>query len=278
MTVIYIDMLLLLNFIANYLLLLGAGRIAGVGLIRRRIALGAMVGALYAVAVFLPGTAWLTVWPIKLTSGVLMVLIGFGRERNLLRVMIFFFAAAMGLGGLILAVELLGGIGLTLENGVVYSQFDIRLLLLVFVMFYFAMSILFRKVGRHSRREFVKLEIKINQRCTMLTALLDTGHTLTDPVSNQPVIVAEASYFLSELPSGVDLAQPVEEIKRCRASGIRSICLIPYRAVGIDCGMLLALRADSVTMEGQELGCLYVALSPTKVSDNGTYQALIGGI
>lgn len=278
MTVIYIDMLLLLNFMANYLLLLGAGRIAGAGLVRWRIALGAMVGAVYAMAVFLPGTTWMMLWPIKLLSGVLMVLIGYGGEKNLLRIAIVFFAAAMGLAGLILAVELLGGVGLTLQNGVVYSQFDIRLLLLLFVIFYFVMSFLFRRVGRHSRKELVKLEIKTGQRNVSLTALLDSGHTLTDPINNRPVIVAEAAYFLNEFPFGLDLTQPVDEIKRCRAAGMRSVCLIPYRAIGVDCGMLLALRADSVTMGVQELGNLYVALSPTQVSDNGTYQALIGGI
>ena len=41
MTVVYVDLLWLLNFVANHLLLLGAGRFAGEGLRRWRIDLGA---------------------------------------------------------------------------------------------------------------------------------------------------------------------------------------------------------------------------------------------
>ena len=46
MTVVYIDLLFLLNLIANYLLLLAAGRMAGAVLARWRIGLGAGLGAL----------------------------------------------------------------------------------------------------------------------------------------------------------------------------------------------------------------------------------------
>ena len=53
--------------------------------------------------------------------------------------------------------------------------------------------------------------------------------------------------------------------------------LLPYRAVGVECGMLLALRARQVRLNGRPQGGLLVALSPTPVDDGGTYQALIGG-
>ena len=62
-TVIYIDLLFLLNFVANYLLLLGSGRMAGAVLYRLRNAVGAALGAVYAAAVFLPGCGSLEAWP-----------------------------------------------------------------------------------------------------------------------------------------------------------------------------------------------------------------------
>ena len=83
MTVVYIDLLFLLNLIANYLLLLAAGRMAGAALARWRIGLGAAAGALYAALIFLPGLAWLAAWPCKLASGVLMALAVYGEPENL---------------------------------------------------------------------------------------------------------------------------------------------------------------------------------------------------
>lgn len=52
--------------------------------------------------------------------------------------------------------------------------------------------------------------------------------------------------------------------------------MLPYRAVGVEYGMLLAVRTDRVELGSRKLEGLLVALSPTPVSDGGGYQALIG--
>lgn len=127
MTVVYIDLLFLLNLTANYLLLLGAGRVAGAMLRRWRIALGAGLGGLYALMAFLPHMEWLALWPCKLAFGILMTLIAYGGERGLLRIIVMFFGASAGLAGLVLAAELLGGTSLSLQNGVLYSHFDLQI-------------------------------------------------------------------------------------------------------------------------------------------------------
>lgn len=277
MTVVYIDLLFLLNLVANYLLLLGAGRVTGSILRRWRIAIGAGAGAMYAVAVFLPGLEWLSALPCKIASGILMALIAYGGEPGLLRVTAAFFGASAGLAGAVLGVELVGGTSLTVKNGVFYSQVDIRLLLLLFVLCYFVLSIFFRRIGRHSGRELVKLEITLSGKRIGLTALCDSGHTLTDPATNRTVVVADWRYLSSFLPKEVAVDQPVESVKRCHELGIRGIYLIPYRAVGVNSGMLLAFRAEEVKVGNKRLGTLLVALSPNPVDDGGGYQALIGG-
>lgn len=276
-TVVYIDLLFLLNLTANYLLLLAAGRIAGAVLVRWRIGLGAALGALYAVLVFLPGLAWLAGWPCKLAAGVLMALTAYGGERRLLRVTVIFFGASAALAGMILGLELLGSVSLTLEHGVLYSPVDIRLLLLSFVACYFVLSLFFRRTGRHGGG-LVQLKIVLGEKTVDVTALRDTGHTLTDPADNRPVVVAYFQALSGVLPPWADPADPIGSVERCHAAGSRQARLIPYRAVGVECGMLLAVRARQVTVDGKPLGRLLVALSPTPVDDGGGYQALIGGI
>ena len=189
MTVVYIDLLFLLNLTANYLLLLAAGRMAGAVLARWRIGLGAAAGALYAVLIFLPGLAWLARWPCKLAAGVLMSLIAYGGERYLLRVTVLFFGASAALAGAVLGLELLGSAPLTLEHGVFYSVIDLRLLLLLFAACYFVLSLFFRRVGRHGGGELARLDVTLDGGAVSLTALKDTGHTLSDPVTNRPVVV-----------------------------------------------------------------------------------------
>lgn len=277
MTVVYIDLLFLLNLIANYLLMLAAGRMAGAALTRWRIGLGAGLGALYAALVFLPGQVWLARWPCKLAVGVLMTLIAYGGERHLLRVTVLFFGASAALAGAVLGLELLGNVSLTLEHGVFYTPLDIRLLLLMFVACYFVLSLFFRRVGQHGG-ELVQLKIVLEGGTVNMAALRDTGHSLTDPVTNRPVVVVDGQILTRILPDWADPADPIHSLERCHAAGSRQARLVPYRAVGVECGMLLALRAKQVAADGKPLGQLLVALSPTPVSDGGGYQALIGGI
>lgn len=277
MTVIYIDLVFLLNLTANYLLLLAGGRMAGAVLRRGRLALGAAAGAVYACLVFLPGLGWLSAWPCRVLSGAGMAAAAYGPGRQLFRAAVMFFGASAALAGLVLAAELLGSGPLTVENGVFYTRFDLRLLLVLFVLCYFVLSFFFRGVGRHGGGELVRLEVRLFGRKLPLTALRDTGHTLTDPATNRPVVVADYGALKAYLPSAADPAQPVDSAKRLNEIGVKGVRLLPFRAVGTEMGLLLAVRSEGVTADGRELGPLLIALSPGPVSDGGGYQCLIGG-
>lgn len=277
MTLVYIDLVFLLNLIADYLLLLAGGRMAGCVLRRGWIALAAGVGALYSCLLFLPGTGWLGQWPCKLGVGVLMALVAYGSGVHLLRSTLMFFAASAGLGGTILAAQLLGSGPLTMENGVLYSAVDLRLLLLLFVVCYFILSLFFRRVGRHTGGELIRLTVELLGKQVKLTALRDTGNTLADPATNRPVIVVHADTLRHILPPEVIPNAPIESAEQLSMLGVKGVRLLPFRAVGTDWGLLLALRADRVIADGHTLGPLLIALSPGPVSDGGAYQGLIGG-
>ena len=107
--VVYIDEVFLLNTLVDYLLLLSAARLAGEPLHRGRMAVGALMGGLYAVLVFLPGWGFLASPLCKLCSAAGMVLITFGGSRRLLRVSLVFLGVAAAFGGGVLALQLLTG-------------------------------------------------------------------------------------------------------------------------------------------------------------------------
>ena len=277
MTVVYVDLLLVINVLANYLLLLGTGRIVGLPLQRWRILAGAVLGGVYSVCVFLPGCGWLGQLPCKVGSGVLMLLCGFGGSPRLLRAVVVFFMASAALAGLILGAELLGQSTALTRNGVFYSTVDFRLLLLLFAVCYFVLSLFFRRAGAHGSRELVAVEVVLFGKTVSLTALRDTGHTVTDPVTNRTVLVVDHTVLRRVLPVLYDPQDPIGFVKRCHASGINGVRLIPYRTVGENCGMLAALKADRITAMGKDLDGLMVALAPNSVDDGCGYQALIGG-
>ena len=283
MTVIYVDTLFVLNGAVDYLLLLAAARLAGEPLDRLRSALGAVLGGGYAVAVFLPGLDFLARPPCRLAAAVLMVLTAFWRSRQLLRQVVIFFALACAFGGGVLAIGLLDGRGLTLSAGVLSSAMDLKIVLLSAAGCYAALSLVLRGAGRHTGPggELRQVRLTLGERQTELTALVDTGNTLTDPATGRPVLVAEAGCLAPLLPAGVCLGPEALEDPAGALEGLegpwrRRFRLLPYRAVGVERGLLLALRLDKVQVGGEDRGAMLAALSPTPVSDGGNYRALIG--
>lgn len=282
MTVIYVDTLFLLNAAVDYLLLLASARLAGEPLARLRFLLGAALGGLYAVAIFLPGLSFLARPPCRLAAAVLMVLAAFWGSRRLGRQVLIFFSLSCAFAGGVLAISMLGGQGLSLNRGVIYSGMDLKIVLLSAAGCYAVLSLLLQKAVRHTSftGELKAVRLELEDRTVELTALTDTGNTLTDPVTGQGVMVAEGERLLplfavSQRPSVQELRDPAGALERLTGAG-GHFRLLPYRAVGVDRGLLLAVRVDRAVVDGEDRGAMVVALSPTPVSDGGGYGALLG--
>ena len=283
MTVIYVDTLFLLNALVDYLLLLASARLAGEPLARGRFALGAVFGGLYAVAIFLPGLTFFARPLCRLSVAVLMVLIAFWKSRRLLRQVLIFFALSCAFGGGVLAIGLLGGRGLALDGGVLYSGMDLKIVLLSAAGCYGVLTVVFQKIGQHSQcsGELCKVRLTLGERQVSLTALVDTGNTLTDPATGRPVLVVEGESVEELLPPKIrptssDLQDPAGTLARMEEPWQRRFRLVPYRSVGVERGLLLALRLDKVQVGEEDRGPMLAALSPTPVSDGGGYRVLIG--
>ena len=104
---VYLDLVILLNFVVDFLLLLGTNRLAGFPPGPGRAATAAVLGGLYGGACLLPGFAFLGNILWRIVSLGLMGTIAFGIDRSTLRRCALFVLLSMALGGL--AVSLGGG-------------------------------------------------------------------------------------------------------------------------------------------------------------------------
>ena len=284
MTVVYVDSVFVLNALMDYLLVLSVGRLAGIPLRRGRYLLAGLLGGAYAVAVFLPGLGFLAATPVKLAAGVLLALTAYGGEEKLLRLTLLLFAVSCALAGCVLALGLLAGGGVPVVNGVFYTDVDARVLLIASAAAYLVLTVVFRAAaGKGIRGQLVPARVCLGGRETAFTAFCDTGNSLRDPVSGQPVLVVSPGRLDGVLPREVRsllaspaLERPAELLEPLlRAAPDLRFRLIPYHAVGVDGGLLLAVRSDWTEVAGERYAGLPVALSPT---DLGTgYSALWGG-
>ena len=282
-TVVYLDSFLLINFLLNYLLLLASGKLAGEPLHKWRFALAAALGAAYAALTFFPQLRIFLHPVYKLTAALLMLLISFGNTKKLLRIAAIFLALSCGFCGGILAIEFLKG-GTYMTDGIVYSPVDAKGLLISAIFCYGVLCLFFRRSAHHDpgRGEIVELRLRVGEETISLQALRDTGNTLQDPVNGKEVPVVEGDRIIGLLPSSWNLSKellekPVEAVTHIIANtSTAKVRLLPYRAVGISCGMLLAVRLEEITIDKKIYRNHLVALSPNEVSDGGTYCALVG--
>lgn len=250
---VYLDGVMLLNFLVDFLLLLAAGRLCGFPVKARRAAAGGLLGGLYAVFCLLPGFAFLgnVLW--RTASLGAMAVIAYGYSFSALRRGLVFAFLCFALGGAVMGIGKGGMLGIGCAAGV--------LCLLCCIGFR-------DKLGGTT---YVPVELNYGDNHLTLIALQDTGNTLRDPVTGQQVLVigADAARRLTGLTQD-QLQSPVESV-----GAIPGLRLIPYHSVG-SCGFLLAMRLQGVKI-GSWQGSTLVAFAPEGLSREGAYQALTGG-
>ncbi len=253
---VYVDVVVLLNFLVDFLLLLGTNRLCGYPPGWGRCALASAVGGLYAGACLLPGFYFLGNILWRMVSLVVICWIAFGFSVSALRRGMIFLLLSMALGGIAI------GIG----NGGIGSLIAAALGVCMMCVLGFQ--------ERPGRVCYVPVDISYQGKRVRLTALRDTGNSLRDPVTGRSVLVvgADVAQQLTGL-TRQQLQAPVNTLSQSPLSGLR---LVPYRAVGQENGLLLALRMQNVRI-GNWKGSSLVAFAPEGFSKEGDYQALTGG-
>ena len=248
---LHIAVVMVLNFLVNVFLLLGVSRMLPGKGNYLRIAAAAALGGIYGGSCMVDGFLFLGSLPWRLVSMVLMTGIAFGINSSSLRRGILFVLLHLALSGATAGAY--RGFWSVLAAGCTLALLGV--------------AAFFERPGR-----YVPVELRYRGQQIRLTALHDTGNTLTDPVTGEPVLVvsAEVAQKMTGL-SSLQLGDPITAIRA--VPGMR---LIPYRTIDRPTGMLLAVRVPEARVGGKK-GSLLVAFAPAGLDEKGRYQALTGG-
>ncbi len=268
--VIYIDILLALNWWIDFLLLLGVRRVMGGSGTSWRLALGGLVGAFTCLVMLLPPVSvWLSL-SLRLLSAVLMVTVAFRRRswQDWVRRVLLLFALSAGLSGLCGALYFfLAPQGFYVFNGVVYYSVPPLLLVALTVVCYGLLWLSEQLFRRQAPKEHLfRVRLAHNGLSTTFICFYDSGNHLTEPFSGRPVLVVErevAQALFPSVPTVADLP-----------SGWR---LVPYDTLG-GSGLLPAFLTDSAVVlcrDGERpLPSCYVAVCDRL--SRGEYSGLMG--
>ncbi len=204
---VYADVLLIINLFVNYVLLLCASLIMKNSASRRRILLGAALGAFYGLVIFLPDMPNILDFVLRLTATCLIVFstFGFKNLRYFLRCFFTFFAVSFAFGGIMLVLWVtVAPVGMVYNNGAVYFDIDLSVLAISTVVSFALVTLISYFTARRAPRESVAI-IKIGYKGQTVSgaALIDTGNSLRESFSGFPVALGELTELKDIIPQSV---------------------------------------------------------------------------
>lgn len=127
--------------------------------------------------------------------------------------------------------------------------------------------------GGHLGTRYLPVSIRWHGKNYHFQALLDTGNTLSDPITGQKAMIVSSEIGEQLLGISIeDLRSPLTAMEHIEGGR-----LLPYHCVGMENGLILAKRFSDVTIGKQSGSCL-VAFAPHELGKGEDYQALTGGV
>lgn len=260
--VVYLDILLLENFLINLFLLRTTVQTIKKKTSTIRLIVSSVVGSLYVITAVMPWLKFLTTAPFKISIAFIMILIALGTKD--------FIAAIKGSCIFILYSMLLAGIAFYMaiqdnpalsQDAVIYS-FSYKNLILALMALYLVVNriVIYVRERKQLTSYIYNIEICINGVKTKVKTFLDTGNELREPATNLPVIIVERQLFQD---MNLDSYNAYS---------------IPYSVVSGYGGNLMGIKPDSIKIEvdgnlKDEKAIL--AFSDKKLSKHNDYNGLL---
>ncbi|MBM7557928.1 sigma-E processing peptidase SpoIIGA [Halanaerobacter jeridensis] len=290
--VVYLDLLLGVNLMMNYLLLWAAAKLSDLKYKIWRLLLVSLLGTCYTILVILPQFSFLNRIFIHIIISMLMILGSFAplKVKKFFKVVGYFYLITFATAGGILALyNLTGGSPLNSLAGILSISPD-NLWLIIFASLFI---IIIGQFGWIFIQQKILpnifclgIEITFGEQVEELVALVDTGNHLQDPLTKIPVIVVELEALADLLP--VEVIKLLESAEADQSllfeqdietSWAKRFRLIPFSSLGAENGMLIGFRPDEILIKTKEeelsTDRAIIALKKGKLNQNDDYQALL---
>lgn len=281
----YIDLFFLINLAVDYWLLMITAKL----LFREpgvlRLAAGAAIGAGSAIAVACWAGYWLQLTAIfVLPLGMLLLVFWPLHWRVAVISWLLFFLISFLTGGAAMALQ-----GLFMPAGGMHQGRLLFVLMGACAILYLlpsrVRSFLEERGWQHQLK--LKLFIRWRDKQKVISALLDTGNRLRDPVKQRPVIIVDLRSIVELLPPEVNRRLEDPEAESWEAlrdlqewSSARLFILIPFRSIGVGEQLMLGFYPQEVTIfsgnQHWSLGSeVVVGLHRRGFGAGAEYQALL---
>lgn len=288
---IYADVIFLINFVMDYLILWIVSKLKKKKVKKRRLFLGAFTASLtYCLLIFLFNPFYNFFTSLLILGLSLFVTFGERDLKDIAKSFLYAHISAFAVGGLSIALfyytnitDLIGNaLGFTIE------YFSVKILIVAICVSFIAIKagIYFVNEILIKKQVFYDITIKLDQKDICITALMDTGNSLSDPITKYPVIITEFESIKALLPENLRLLfyEKKEEDYTLVIDAIEgtelmsSIRLISFKSIGKENGMLIGFKPEQVKIQKEDeiiiLTDVIIGIYNLKLSE-GKYHALL---
>lgn len=256
---VYIEYLLIENTIINFIILYVTTRITRTKTSKLRLFASALVGSIYTLIVFFPSLQFMGKFLIKFSVSILMIVIAFSPEKLkqfIKQISTFYMVSFIFAGATIGIFYIINNNSYAVRFSFKNFQELLRFLIIgIGIAIILILYILKFYQKRMNKENFLTpISIGLKDKEVNLVALIDTGNSLKEPISQKPVIIAEYSVLETILPQSIKdiylnngeldlniIGKTMEEI----GDDIR-LRLIPFKSIGNDSGILVGFKPDSI--------------------------------
>lgn len=287
---VYAEYLVLENFIINFIILYVTKRFTRTETTRFRLIIASLIGAVYTLVVFYPELSFMVNFTMKLSVSILIVIIAFNPAtiKKFLKLFATFYIVSFVFAGSALALFYLTDVDSYIGKGIFYiKDFPIKILVFAIVtswiLIKYTWSYIHEKISKD--KILVPITILLKDREVHITALVDTGNSLKDPLTDTPVIIVQFSAIKNILP---DKTRKIFEMYDVNNLGLVSTLLydsrhevkfrvIPFKSIGRENGILLGFKPDKVILKDEDKAItdIIVGIYNNNLSNDDKYEALL---
>lgn len=295
---IYLDVIWLLNFSFDLLLLVLTAIVLKRKINKFRLVLAALIGSSIVIMMFTP-LAFIATHPFgKMFISILMVLSAFGfkRFRFFFQGLLIFYFVTFLVGGGMIGVHYLLQQEMTYLDGILMTNstgfgHPISWLFVLFgfpVLWFFARNSL---EGIEAKKihydQIVKVQIKVDEIQFTLKGLIDSGNQLFDPITRSPVMIIDTLKVQEFLPKLLVHQAIQNDVMKAMSEQPNNeshpwehrVRLIPYRVVGSEHQFLLGFKPDEVWIETKnetfKVQKTIIGLNRTTLSSEDAYECIV---
>lgn len=261
---VYIDVVIIENFIINYFLILITTQIISIRVKIINIFLASLLGSIYTLFIFLPKYSFFTSIIGKSLVVVVMMIVALKGKKisTILKGSIVFFMTSFMFVGICFFFSLMQN-DYDITRAFVIEKYSSKYLLFSGIIIYIVFNrIIFYIKDRISISSLIyDLEMNIDGKIIKIKGFLDTGNELIEPVTSLPVIIVER-YCLNN----INLEN-------------KELFNIPYRVINGYSNMILGFKVKNIKMCDKDSNILIkdaiVCFCDKSLSADGDYEALL---